>query len=670
MADFAPGYDLAAIATSDVKLSLVAPAEGRPGALRVDSGHATPWPGLTLKAPGGKWNLGAYGAVALDLHNPGTKPAPVGYRIDNPGGDGGKHCIQDLYTLRPGERVTVRLKLRRRLPPEFGLFGMNGYPGMGAVGAGDHQVVDPATLTQMIIFADHPQEDVVFEVSRVRAEGEAPALPDPRRFFPFIDEFGQYRHADWPGKLHAIGDFALRRAEEETDLASHPVPADRDRWGGWKTGPKLRATGYFHPVKRGGRWWLVDPDGRLFWSYGVDCVSNWSAGPVEERDRWYEALPVNDPEYARFFWTGDARADERYKGKKVKYFDFGAANARRKYGTVWADSAADAAHRRLASWGFNTIGNWSSGEIAALKRTPYVVAIHFWAPELKGSEGYWQDFRDVFDPAFRLAVRGAMAGQKGKTAGDPWCIGYFVDNEISWGNETDLGVWTLRCPPEQPAKQAFVAALKKKYEKAAKLNAAWGTAHASWDALLASREAPDRAKAEKDLKTWTARTAEVYFKTCAEEVKRVAPKNLYLGCRFAWANDLAVKASAKYCDVVSYNLYRRTVEDFRLPAGLDKPVIIGEFHFGALDRGMFHTGLVPVGSQTERAGAFTRYLEGAVRNPVLVGAHWFQYIDEPTTGRFDGENYQIGLVDVCDTPYPETIAAARDVGARLFSIRK
>ena len=54
---------------------------------------------------------------------------------------------------------------------------------------------------------------------------------------------------------------------------------------------------------------------------------------------------------------------------------------------------------------------------------------------------------------------------------------------------------------------------------------------------------------------------------------------------------------------------------------------------------------------------------------MIVGAHWFEYCDEATTGRGDGENYQIGLVDVCDTPYVETIQAAREIGAVLYALR-
>ncbi|MBR5759004.1 MAG: beta-agarase, partial [Thermoguttaceae bacterium] len=135
-------------------------------------------------------------------------------------------------------------------------------------------------------------------------------------------------------------------------------------------------------------------------------------------------------------------------------------------------------------------------------------------------------------------------------------------------------------------------------------------------------------------------------------------------------NDLAKAAAQKYCDVVSYNFYKKQVGDFKPVEGEDKPVMIGEFHFGALDRGMFHTGLGPCADQNARAEAYEAYVRSALENPWIVGAHWFQYGDQPTTGRFDGENYQIGLLDVCDRPYSETIDAVRRVGYNMYQIRR
>src|SRR5262249_41105062 len=156
-----------------------------------------------------------------------------------------------------------------------------------------------------------------------------------------------------------------------------------------------------------------------------------------------------------------------------------------------------------------------------------------------------------------------------------------------------------------------------KYDSIDALNRAWGAGHASWDALLNSQAAPDPKKASADLAAFATKTAEQYFRVCREAVKEVAPNNLYLGCRFAWVNDRAVRAAARYCDVIGYNLYQDGVADFRLPGGIDRPVVIGEFHFGALDRGPFHPGLRPVDNQRQRGEAYRRYLRGALANPCL-----------------------------------------------------
>ena len=55
------------------------------------------------------------------------------------------------------------------------------------------------------------------------------------------------------------------------------------------------------------------------------------------------------------------------------------------------------------------------------------------------------------------------------------------------------------------------------------------------------------------------------------------------------------------------------------------------------------------GRESERGPAYARYLRAVADNPDFVGAHWFQYIDEPLTGRtLDGENAHIGFVTVAD----------------------
>ena len=79
-------------------------------------------------------------------------------------------------------------------------------------------------------------------------------------------------------------------------------------------------------------------------------------------------------------------------------------------------------------------------------------------------------------------------------------------------------------------------------------------------------------------------------------------------------------------------------------------------------------GLVQTVSQAERGVAYSYYVEHAAEHPAIVGAHWYQWIDQPATGRRDGENYNIGWIDVTDRPYPELVAAAKATHAKLDDI--
>ena len=168
---------------------------------------------------------------------------------------------------------------------------------------------------------------------------------------------------------------------------------------------------------------------------------------------------------------------------------------------------------------------------------------------------------------FQAKLQQSLNGQvgKGKAAGDPWCLGFFVDNEIAWGEDTSLAVAALQSPAEQAAKKVFIEDLKAKYGEIAKLNAAWGTQARVVGRAAADREGPGQQEGTADLLAFYTETAEQYFKVIARRVKEVAPEQLYLGCRFAWVNDLAAKAGAKYCDVVSYNLYRNDICGFKMP---------------------------------------------------------------------------------------------------------
>jgi hypothetical protein len=134
-----------------------------------------------------------------------------------------------------------------------------------------------------------------------------------------------------------------------------------------------------------------------------------------------------------------------------------------------------------------------------------------------------------------------------------------------------------------------------------------------------------------------------------------------------------VQGCAAWCDVVSFNVYAPDLAgagDWAFLHSVSKPALVGEFHFGATDRGAFGAGLIPVGSQEERAKSYAQYLQSFARDPSWVGAHWFQYVDQPLTGRlFDGENYAVGLVTLTDTPYAELTRAAAEVNRAVYRLR-
>ena len=601
----------------------------------------------------------------MDVKNVGDESVTVYCRVDNPGADGSKNCVSGNVTLGAGKTGTLTVRFLPtpwKLSEPLELIGMRGAPTHSGK-------LDPSNVTQILVFVSKPRVNHAIEIGHIGAGGQV-ELVDAGTFCPFIDEFGQYVHRDWPGKTHSLKELIAHGKAEEKDLAAHPGPPDRNKYGGWTAGPKLEATGFFRVVKYQGKWWLVDPEGRLFWSHGIDCVREGNDTPISDREHYWKWLPEDGSPFAAFYGRGSWAPHGYYKDHSpYRTYDFSRANFLRKYGEDWSDDFAEITHRRLKSWGMNTIANWSQQSIFLMRKTPYVGTISFSARTIEGSTGYWGKFYDVFDPGFRENMRRAAGRYVDRGANDPWCIGFFVHNELAWGDEMSLSLATLKSPADQPAKKVFVADLKSKYGEIRRLNKVWGTAYASWDDLLTSTDEPDKKKAQDDLKAFYTKIAETYFRIVREELKKVAPNQLYMGCRFAWVNDLAAHAAAKFCDVVCYNRYSYSVEDHRLPDDIDMPIIVGEFHFGALDRGMFHTGLRKTANQDDRADKYRDYVRGALRNPYIVGTHWFQYKDQATTGRGDGENYQIGFIDICDKPYPEIVRAGRDVGYHLYEYR-
>ena len=78
--------------------------------------------------------------------------------------------------------------------------------------------------------------------------------------------------------------------------------------------------------------------------------------------------------------------------------------------------------------------------------------------------------------------------------------------------------------------------------------------------------------------------------------------------------------------------------------------------------------MIQAKNQTERGIAYRYYVEKSASVGGFVGAYWFQWKDEPALGRMDGENYNIGFVDVNDRPYKELVEAAKATNKRLYEV--
>ena len=534
--------------------------------------------GFRLLPPSGKtsFDLSSGRYLAADLESLADHQQRICLRIMDGTGD-----AYAGIALDPGEKATVKLQL----PHDF----IYSFP----PGAKGLRTLDTHSITSIAFFVVWPYEGqfsglIDLRVSDVRLEGR----PDHARrvaaadYLPFVDKFGQFAHGNWQYKVHSYDELRADLAEESADLAESP--ASWDEYGGWADGPRLEATGHFRTEKVDGKWWLVTPSGRLFYSVGINVVKTDSDAPngLSHPD-WYESA---------------ARSS----------MSFPTWNLREKFGkTDFTYDYYDFVLRRLDAWGVNTIGNWSDGDLVKLGRKPYVitaVAKPGGLPYLSG--GFYDSLDVTFADKMRAAVAAAVAvsgSAVAKATTDPMCIGFFIDNELSF-----------------PSDSAYY---------------------------------------------------EPYFKACKEAIAAAAPGKLYLGCRFKSLrnSDALWYAAAKWCDVVSVNSYVNSVAVFTdgtyAAPKFDRPVLHSEFHFGTFHRGMFSSGLCPVGDQCARGRGFIRVVEGALRHPLFVGSHWFQYRDQPLVGRGDGEAYQIGFVDVCDRPYRQLAEASRSIGERMYEIR-
>ena len=529
------------------------------------------------------------------------------------------------YTPNGWNRLAIPLRFYREPPGAWhdmaGMYNQPRHTGWINLGGGQR---GPLTGVDSIgIRMRVPIGNPVFKLRSVSLSVEDPGdlyLGDA----PVVDEFGQWNLGDWEGKIYSLEQLRSEW-EGEDSSPSEADDANYSKFGGYRNARIDEGSGFFRTENIDGRWWFVDPEGYLFLSHGVNCVSPGGGGNavrIDQRPNLYKILP---PE------------GQGFDPQRPNSASFGVWNLHRRYGDDFQEKSIENIFTRMDRWGLNTIANWSSVEVMLKNRRPFMRQLGG-----LGMDASMMGLVDVYAADFNQRIDEAVKRSVEPYAGNPWLIGYFTGNEPAWqGLELRLCDIILNSEEERPVKKAL-------------------------QEYLLVEDSPERRR------QFVYDSFRIFIHTVDEAVRRHSPGHLNLGIRFGGvARQEILEACRGIFDVFSFNSYTlapsHDVMD-KLSAGTGLPLLIGEYHFGTVDRGMSQS-LWQVDNQYERGVAYRHYTETAYAHPALIGTSYFQWADQDLTGRgYDGENLNCGIIDVTDRPYLHLVKAISETSRRLFDV--
>ena len=464
------------------------------------------------------------------------------------------------------------------------------------------------------------------------------AVEDPGDLYmektPAFDEFGQSMLVDWPGKARTLADLeADWRAEEAETVTTDAY--NYSKFGGYRQ-KQVKATGFFRTEKIDGRWWLVDPEGYLFLSVGIDCVNYGGGGNVRDYDKrqnMYKEMPSDEIQEIL-----SGRSQRAAAQGAPRRYNLGMWNQYRRYGENFREKAREMVIKRMDKWGLNTIANWSSQEISGMNRKAFILQLSG-----LGMQRELMGLCDIYRPDYIQELEKNISASVRRNLGNPWLIGYFVANEPAWLNEEARLCQIILDGPERPIQKELKAYLAK------------------------------NGDTNETRRAFIVNSFDVFLHDVNRILKKYDPDHLNMGIRFGDPDGVGedvLKACATAFDVFSFNCYMEAPLQSMMDRAMrimDLPMIIGEYHFGTVDHGLAQS-LWQVEDQQQRGVAYRYYTENAYAHPALVGTGYFQWCDQDMTGRGDGENYNCGLIDVTDRPYKEQVEAMMETAKVLFDV--
>ncbi|UCD37140.1 MAG: beta-galactosidase [Fidelibacterota bacterium] len=428
--------------------------------------------------------------------------------------------------------------------------------------------------------------------------------------------------------------------------------------------PRIQATGFYRVAKVEGVWWLVDPEGRLTWSIGIQSMGN-------------------------ILWENPALSkliEEKYGGDQSRYLQ---------------DQIP-----RLRNWNFTTSGSWSgpafyelNTRLIARNEEPFP-SFHFIGfttvgdqeYTLRNREGIVNDFGehamvDPFNPEWRERAEEKVREITSLYTEIPWLVGYFVDNEINMRNLTKY-LHTPHC------RQELVRWLQERYaDDIGALNTEWSVGdkryrYGSFDQV--GEDIPDEdpsPKAEEALRGFVRHLMKSYIDFTVDIIHKHDPNHLIIGNRFALGTKTRGVAEvggfidlfSRY-DIVCTNLYAQSGGSYGpdqmallqyLHEKTGRPLLIGEFSFHAnesnipLDR----WGGKIVATMGERGEAYNRTMLSWSYLPYMVGAHFYKWCNGyGPVGRYRGRN--AGIVNDQNEPYQPFVKMVTETNDHVLHARR
>lgn len=364
------------------------------------------------------------------------------------------------------------------------------------------------------------------------------------------------------------------------------VADNLDQYGGWDTcSHQFDATGFFRTEFKNSIWYLVDPEGNMFYTVGLNSVE---------------------------------------KGGGINLPD------------------------AIIDYGVNTLGSWSDETITGIPYCPRLnILVKFKNTNSDIKATYALDVLPVWEPTFESYLDEAIPGLLVDYIGDPWVLGYFMDNELKFSSQ-------------QLEKSLNLATGNAQYLKADEyMKSIYGNGYSSSNVT------------DEDEMTYVGMVAEKYFSTVTAALRKVDPAHLILGSRIngnVRYRTPVIEAAGKYIDVLSINYYREwNPQDDAMALWAeytDIPWFTTEYYVKGEDAGFADENGAgwTVKTQEERAFFYENWVIKTMKDPNCVGHHWFRYIDKDESNK--------GIISINHEWYSPIVESFTKVNKTTYSLRE